>query len=243
MSTLHPPIERLVELIDGSPTPFEREHVVACASCTRELDAYRALVALADDERRRIGPPVTSWDSLRTELVREGLVATTGRRISGVRRWTERAAAVTVMVVGGTVAGRMSAGLSFSDAVAPRSSSLDAGSSGSTGAGTPLLASSGGGIQSSQDALNQLERAQRAYEEAAAYLAAHDTSSSSGASDQYRTRLAALDDASQTFEQALTDAPEDPIINQYYLATMNAREVAIRRLGTTLPVSVRMGRF
>ncbi|MBL8961515.1 MAG: hypothetical protein JNJ98_16770, partial [Gemmatimonadetes bacterium] len=44
-------------------------------------------------------------------------------------------------------------------------------------------------------------------------------------------------------EQALTDAPEDPILNQYFMATMNAREVAIRRLGTTLPVGVRVGRF
>lgn len=243
MSTLHPPIERLAELIDGSPTPFEREHVAACARCTRELDAYRALVSLAADERRRIGPPITSWDSLRTELVREGLVAPAARRISGVRRWTERAAAITVMVAGGTVAGRMSTGLSFTDAVALRSASVNGEAPISNGSGTAVLASSGGGIKSSQDALNQLERAQRAYEEAAAYLAAHDTSSSMGTSDQYRTRLAALDDASETFAQALTDAPEDPIINQYYLATMNAREVAIRRLGTTLPVSVRMGRF
>jgi hypothetical protein len=92
-------------------------------------------------------------------------------------------------------------------------------------------------------ALEQLERAQRAYEEAATYLAEHDSSSSYGRSDQYRTRLAALDMASETFQRALTDAPEDPVINQYLLATMNAREATIRRIGTTLPASMRMGRF
>jgi hypothetical protein len=244
MSTLHPPIERLAELIDGSATPFEREHVAACASCTRELDAYGRLVALASDERRRIGPPITSWDLVRAGLASEGLLSTAGgRRVSPVRRWVPRVAAAAMLLASGTAVGRKSAGLSWVDAVAPRSLATVANTPLSDGAGSAMLASNTSGIQSSQQALDQLERAQRAYEEAAAYLAAHDTSSSSGASDQYRTRLAALDMASETFEQALTDAPEDPIINQYYRATMNAREVAIRRLGTTLPVSLRMGRF
>ena len=148
MSTLHPPIERLVELIDGSPTPFEREHVATCVTCTRELDAYRALIALAGDERRRIAPPLTAWDALRTELKREGLMTPPVRRVSGVRRWAERAAAMAILLSGGTVAGRMSTGLSFADAVAVRSTGENSGRPVASGRGSAILASNGGEIQS-----------------------------------------------------------------------------------------------
>lgn len=239
MTTLHPPIERLAELLDGTPTLFEREHLASCAQCARELEAYQRLVTLAADERRRIGPPLTSWDSLRAGLEYEGLMVDRrppARRVSVVRRWSQRAAAALLMLASGTVVGRLSAGLPLGDAVALRPSSGET--------GMPIaLVSNGAALRSPQEALEQLERAQRSYEEAAAYLAAHDTSSSSADTDQYRTRLAALDMASETYKQALIDAPEDPVINQYYMATMNAREVAIRRLGTTLPASLRMGRF
>ena len=238
MTTLHPPIERLAELMDGTPTLFEGEHLASCAQCARELEAYRRLVTLAAEERRRIAPPLTSWESLRAGLEYEHLITDQHpavRRGSAVWRWGQRAAAALLMVAGGTIAGRMSAGL-------PLGSAMSFGTSRGPDS-SMVLVSSTGTLRSPQEALEQLERAQRSYEEAAAYLSSHDTSSSIGASDQYRTRLAALDMASETFERALTDAPEDPILNQYYMATMNAREVAIRRLGTTLPASLRMGRF
>jgi hypothetical protein len=242
MSTLHPPIERLAELVDGTPTLFEREHVAGCARCTRELESYRRLVSLANDERRRIAPPLTSWDAIRAGLDAADLIVSpaTRRRTTRLSTWTMRAASVGLLLATGTVAGRVSAGLSLSDAVALRPAPAFSAAEGML---APVSETSGSSFRSTEDALAQLQRAQRAYEDAASYLAAHDTSSSTQSSDQYRTRLAALDMASATFEQALTDAPEDPIINQYYRATMSAREVAIRRLGTTLPVSVRMGRF
>lgn len=241
MSTLHLPIERLAELVDGTPTPFEREHVTSCAGCKSELEAYRRIVSMASDERRRIAPPLTSWDSLRTALRDQGLLADgelVRRRASRPRMWMQRAAAVILLVGSGAVVGRLSTGIPLVDALSLRTSR----SAGAFGVPTTLVSNTGS-LQTSEQALAQLERAQRDYEEAASFLAAHDTSSSSAASDQYRTRLAALDMASETFQQALTDAPEDPIINQYYMATMNAREVAIRRLGTTLPASLRMGRY
>ncbi|MGQ0648570.1 MAG: hypothetical protein ACT4P7_13480 [Gemmatimonadaceae bacterium] len=240
---LHLPIERFAELVDGTPTPLEREHVASCARCAAELARYRRVVAMANDERRRIGPPLTSWESLRPGLQDEGLLVDPRlplRRRSRATQWTQRAAAVALLLAGGAVVGRVSTGLSFAESIALGSSGMPTVNEEGIAA---ALVSNTGSLRTAQDALEQLERAQRDYEEAAAFLAAHDTSSSSGASDQYRTRLAALDMASETFEQALTDAPEDPIINQYYMATMNAREVAIRRLGTTLPASLRMGRF
>lgn len=236
MSELHPPIERFAELADTAPTPFEREHLQGCAQCRAELDAYRAVVALASDERRRIAPPLTQWSSLRSALDAEGLVATPGRRMRPAQRWALRAASAAVLVTGGVVAGRLSHGMTLGTfGVAERGVEVD----------VPgvIPVSEGAVFQSSEEALSQLERAQRAYEDAAAYLAAHDTTTTQSAPDQYRTRLAALDMASETFEQALTDAPVDPILNQYFMATMSAREATIRRLGTAMPASVRVGRF
>lgn len=242
MNTLHLPIERLADLADGIAAPAERDHLATCVRCASELDAYRRLVVLAADERRRIGPPSTSWESLRDALQGEGLIAMPGRplrRPVPVSTWIRRAVAVAALVAGGAVAGRMSAGLTGRDALAlgsaPGAESVSDGSLQNVSNTEPVFGSA-------QEALEQLERAQRAYEEAALYLAEHD-SSAYGGSDQYRTRLAALDMASETFQRALTDAPEDPVINQYLLATMNAREATIRRIGTTLPASMRMGRF
>lgn len=236
MSELHLPIERLAELADTVPTPFEREHLQGCARCARELEAYRGVVSLARDERRRIAPPITDWTSLRGALDAEGLVARPGRRMRPAQRWAWRAASAVVLVGGGALAGRLSAGMPMGGFGVASNVPV---------VGDPITVpvSEGASFRSSDEALAQLERAQRAYEDAAAYLAAHDTTSGERAPDQYRTRLAALDMASETFEQALTDAPVDPILNQYFMATMNAREATIRRLGTAMPASVRVGRF
>lgn len=242
MNTLHLPIERLADLADGIAAPVERDHLASCGRCASELDAYRRLVVMAADERRRIGPPSTSWESLRDALQGEGLIAAPGRplrRPVPLSVWVRRAVAAVALLTSGAVAGRLSAGLTGRDAIALGS----AAPAGSVFEGSLQNVSNTGTFASAEDALEQLERAQRAYEEAAMYLAEHDSSSSYGRSDQYRTRLAALDMASETFQRALTDAPEDPVINQYLLATMNAREATIRRIGTTLPASMRMGRF
>ena len=54
----------------------------------------------------------------------------------------------------------------------------------------------------------------------------------------YRTRLAALDKVNNAMESALRTAPHDPVINQYYLATMGARvatqQMAARPVGLAL---------
>lgn len=243
MNTLHLPIERMAELADGVAAPAERDHLAMCNRCASELDAYRTLVTLAADERRRIGPPSTNWDSLREALSKEGLLAAPGQSVlrkSRTRIWLLRAASAAVFLATGVLAGRISAGATGAGIFAVGS---NAGAAAAAGGGVLSVSNPGMVLGSTQEALEQLEQAQRAYEEAAAYLAAHDAGPSYGRSDQYRTRLAALDMASETFQRALTDAPEDPIINQYLLATMNAREATIRRIGTTLPASMRMGRF
>jgi len=251
----HLPIERMAELVDGDASPSEREHLTACVPCSQELEAYRRVTAMAGDARRRIAPPLTNWDTLSVRLRAEGLV-TSGRSRSKVGRtwWREagdglrRAAVVVVFLGGGAVLGRMSAGMPITEAVAVGPGALLVGARSNApggGQGTPTLAASNpsGGFGTTADALRALEGAQRQYELAANWLASHDTSSSELAPAQYRTRLAALDRTAETMQQAMREAPSDPYINQYYLATLSAREQTLRRLGTTLPVGSRLGRF
>ncbi|MBK9410592.1 MAG: hypothetical protein IPN47_21595 [Gemmatimonadetes bacterium] len=176
---LHLPIERLAELVDGGATPAEREHLLVCVSCARELEAYRRLVVMAGDEHRRIAPPLTDWDSLGSRLRAEGLVtsgveAATGaapvrRRPNPVLEVMRRAAAVVVLVGGGAVLGRMTTGMPVVDAVAFRPNAPMQGDlAASPGAApTTLAGNSGEGFATSQEALASLDLAQRQYEQAA----------------------------------------------------------------------------
>jgi hypothetical protein len=95
-----------------------------------------------------------------------------------------------------------------------------------------------------EDALATLETSQRNYDRAVAFIAAHDsTVQSPDAGDVFRTRLAALDEMAETSRQALSVAPADPVLNQYYLSTLGAREVTLRQLGSVLPPGTRLTRF
>jgi hypothetical protein len=242
---LHLPAERLAALADSEPTPSESEHLTICARCAGERAAYGRLLAQSMDERRRIGPPLNTWEALSAKLEQEGLVrpstttvvADTPRRTSTVS-WTRvgvRIAAGLLLAVGSGIAGRVSAG----------ASPLPFGASNNVGADvTATTTDSAGGFSSSSDALAVLSNSQRDYERAAAYLAAHDTSGASEeASDRYRTRLAALDQLANTSREALNESPEDPYLNQSYLFALGAREATLRQLGAALPAGTRLMRF
>jgi hypothetical protein len=93
------------------------------------------------------------------------------------------------------------------------------------------------------DAAATADRAVAEYQRATAFLAAN---SSTGATTRdssgiYSARLAALDKMGQAMERALQTAPHDPVINQYYLATMGAR-VATQQL-VARPVSMKLRGF
>jgi hypothetical protein len=92
-------------------------------------------------------------------------------------------------------------------------------------------------------AMQSLQRAQQEYERAALYLANHDTSMAEGATEAYRTRLAALDEMAETSLRALSEAPADPIINQVYFTTLGARNMTLGKLATALPSGSRLSRF
>ena len=54
---------------------------------------------------------------------------------------------------------------------------------------------------------------------------------------------AALDEMAETSRLALSAAPADPVLNQYYISTLGAREVTLRQLGSVLTPGKRLSRF
>jgi hypothetical protein len=235
---LHLPIERLAELGESEPTVTERAHLAECTMCSTELAAYQRLVAMAADERRRIAPPLTSWGTLREPLRDEGLIITQEHQIAQRRRSAllgrvGRVAAMLLLLAGGVVIGRFSAGLPMAEAIAfvPVRDSL--------GNGTMSVEQ----FATTKAAMDALREAQREYERAAYYLATHDTTNVESTAEVYRTRLAALDEMAEASLRALEQAPADPIMNQVYLSTLGAREMTLARLGSTLPVGARLTRF
>ena len=154
------------------------------------------------------------------------------------RYWLQAAAAL-LLTAGGVGVGRWSARADLIGAGS--SANHPAGSSAHgdrTGTGDTLVE-----FASVEDALTTLSRAERDYRLASAFLATRDTVGSLGGSTLYRTRLAALDAMAEVAREAVGEAPHDPVVNQYYLSTLGAREATLRQIGRTLPAGVRLTGF
>lgn len=233
MSHISP--ERLAALVDETAMPDEASHLAACAECTDELTAHRRLVRMALAESSREGPPLNDWASLGAMLKAEGIVSTMPPAPMRVRRtqWAMRIAAGLVLVAGGALAGRWSAGIDFPTAPQQAASTAPA-----AAAAAPVFASP-------QAAMQVLTSAQQQYSDAAAYLAAQDTSSHFiGLNvNTYRARLAALDNIVASTRTALYQAPQDPVLNQYYLSAMAAREATLKQYEAALPAKQALERY
>lgn len=229
----HLPIERLAELGDVEPTRDEAQHLASCAQCARERAAYRRLAGLAGGERSRISPPLTEWSTLRSRLSEDGLLITESRewRIAALGRSRKlfQLAAGALLMIGGLFAGRLSAGMSYAQALAfQRPVASDPATS---------------DFSSTDEALEVLNRSYEQYSSAATYLAANDTVSGGPAFERFRTRLAFLDEVAQSTREALAETPQDPLINQYYMSTLGARDATLQRMGQVVSVGNRLGRF
>lgn len=229
MSHLSP--ERLAALSDDTPTPIEAAHITTCDACTAELSAHRRLTRMAATASNTYGPPSSRFDALVPRFRAEGLIAARDRRVL-VRRWTLRAAAAVGFTLAGAAAGRWTAGGSI----------VGLGASGSDGAATTARTAS---FKTPDDAMQALMASQETYQNAAAFLAAQDSTQHFVGlnSDSYRTRLAALDDMAAASRSALYRSPQDPLLNQYYLAFQTAREQTLRQLAVSLPASRPLGRY
>jgi hypothetical protein len=226
MSHLSP--ERLAALVDETPTAPELAHLAGCAECARERAAYRNLVELAVNNSASIASPLTSWEALRPALAQDGIIDG-GKRPPVVkdrfaRPWLQAAAAVLLMA-GGLVGGRLSAGAS----VLPRGASIRMQTASSNG---DSLAH----FRSVDDARAAQTQAQVLFQNATAFIAQQDTTTMPAESPAaMRTRLAALDRTRQVLGEALNQAPSDPVINGYYLTTIGQREATIRQMNVASP--------
>jgi hypothetical protein len=240
---LHLDPERLAALADDEATAAEAAHLVTCAECASERDAYRSLRALALRERGGVlQQPLSDWSSLAERLHEEGVLGRGARtstpRVRGAawRRWSGpwlNAAAAVLLVLGGGVAGRWSVGASASDA----RSGVPVADTGTTLASNPLRADTTLTFRSVNEAVETLKVAEQTYRRAAAYISAQDTSADPA---RYRARLAALDRMSGAALAAVNEAPHDPVINQYYLSTLSARQATLRELDHALPSGVKL---
>lgn len=233
----HLPDERLAAMSDEPPAQAELAHLAACERCASERAAYRSLRAVASTEQKRIGAPLSDWESLAPALRADGIidtgewrVARRPRRFVGV--WPQIAAAVLV-AVGGIGYGRYSAGAS----VLPLAIQSQRAAAAAHSDSTPRFSSI-------PEARAAQDRYEVLYQSAALYLAEHDTLGlSPDTPAAMRRRLATLDEVGQTVRQALSESPGDPVINGYYLTTLNQREATLRQLNAALPADLRVNSF
>jgi len=250
----HLAAERLAALADECPTAAESHHLAACARCAEEVSAHRALLDLVRGERDRMGQPLTTWATLAPALERADLIdadlsgtPATHRRHSpsrSQRRWRQAAAAVA-LVGSGVAAGRLSTALPGTSAASVNAAAPQpaVGIHRDSNAPTMRLVSDTTAIQSRDQAYDALRDAEARYRHAVAYLMESDSGSLNETPDAYRTRLAALDQVEHTIKAALVEAQDDPVLNQWYISTVGARQATLRQLGRAVPVDEKRHRY
>lgn len=236
---LHLHTDRLAELGDDAPTQEEAQHLASCDVCARERDAYLSLVAMARAEREPFGLPLTRWDSIAAELASPAV-----RDVPAARshRWMLQVAAGLLLVAGGAMAGRVSTGGRALPGTRTAAATPVAAVNASPSTASPV--SDSVTFTSIDEARAAQLRSELLYQQAAAFLARVDTTGAgNGSPVVYRSRLAALDQVITTTREAMREAPHDPVINGYYLTTLDQREATLRQLNTALPASLRVNSF
>lgn len=177
------------------------------------------------EERSREQLPLNEWRTIAARAREEGLIRESESRGWASQSWLQVAAAI-LLLVGGIAIGRTTSALP-SAAQSTASKSLGTPDSGPVAAGTSGARNSATGtasFASVDEASATLNRAVDDYERASQFLAARNAAGGSRDSAAiYSARVAALEKIVDATESALQTAPHDPLINQYYLATMGAR--------------------
>lgn len=178
---------------------------------------------IAEESARRPAP-LNDWRTIAARAREEGLIhESSSRGWLSSQPWMQAAAAV-LLLIGGIAIGRTTLAL-------PSATQRDASVAGTgatpSAAGSEVVPGSGSGsatFASLEEASATLDRAVDDYKRATAFLAANNSSGRPRDSAAiYSARLVALDKVFDATESALQTAPHDPVINQYYLATMGAR--------------------
>jgi hypothetical protein len=189
-------------------------------------------------ERSREQAPLNEWRTIAARAREEGLIrdSQSSRRWASSQPWLQSAAAV-LLLVGGVAIGRATIALPSAvegSTVSATSSAMTATSANKSSGSAPSSAS----FASVDEASAALNQAVDAYQRASEFLAVNNASAGSGDSvAMYSARAAALDKIENATVSALRTAPDDPVLNQYYLATMGAR-VATQQM-VARPVGLR----
>jgi len=184
-------------------------------------------------ERVREQEPLNEWRTIAARAREEGLIRdswSSGLRGSG-QPWLQAAAAI-LLLLGGIAIGRTTIGLPSSTqsvASSPTATNPPATTASVPSTSAPALLSNAS-FASVDEASDALNHAVIEYQRASQYIAANNiTPKTLDSAAYYSARAAALDKIVNATESALQTAPHDPVINQYYLATMGAR-VATRQM-------------
>lgn len=214
-----------------------------------------ALDALIVRERTRIVAPLTEWRTLSVALNQEGLIRAPGAGAPyaekayeeprptrswgrSTLRWGGRIAASAALVGAGFVGGRAA---TIGNGIVTVVQNAINDSTESSGSSVRVATKP---YRSQEEARNALTKSQSEYQRASAFLAASDTSPHIVLDPSvYRGRLAALDEMGSTARDALRASPDDPLLSQYYLSTISAREATLQQLGHALPAGAKMVRF
>jgi len=180
---------------------------------------------IIDRERLRGSAPLNEWRTIAARAREEGLLRDSdANRIWGsAQPWLQAAAAVLILV-GGIAIGRTTIALPSSASSVASTEAVSPPSDAPTAAVASPASSTTLGFSSVEEASAALNRALTDYQRASRFLAANNASG--GTRDSlaiYAARAEALDKIVNATERALQTAPHDPVINQYYLATMGAR--------------------
>jgi hypothetical protein len=194
------------------------------------------------EERSRLQAPLNEWRTIAARAREEGLIRETqaGRWWTSSQPWLQSAAAV-LLLIGGIAIGRATIALpSALPATASNPTPAVASATPSPASSNQSSLSSSGNatFASVDEASAALNRAVKDYQRASEFLAV--SNGSSGMRDSlamYSARAAALDKIENATVSALQTAPHDPVINQYYLATMGARVATQQQLAQ--PVGLR----
>jgi hypothetical protein len=185
-------------------------------------------------ERARQQEPLNDWRTIAARAREEGLLHDSGEwRGSSGQPWLQAAAAV-LLLVGGIAIGRSTVGLptttqSQSNGIATNNPPAVS----ATNPNTISVPSANARFTSIEEASAVLDSAVQSYQRASQYIAANNLASRiQDSASIYRARAAAFDKIVDATQSALQTAPHDPVLNQYYLATMGAR-AATRQVVST----------
>jgi hypothetical protein len=195
------------------------------------------------EERSRLQAPLNEWRTIAARAREEGLIRETqaSRWWTSSQPWLQSAAAV-LLLIGGIAIGRATIALpsAIQSTASNSTPALTTNATPATASSNTAAVSTSGdaSFASADEASAALKQAVSQYQRASEFLAV--TNASTGMRDSlamYSARAAALDKIENATVSALQTAPHDPVINQYYLATMGARVATQQQLAQ--PVGLR----